>query len=205
MCIRDRLNLSEIGVETVSSKDIETVITDGAGTVVAIVMGAVRGEGWSWGAVKGASTVTYREIGDPDSPDYQRIPIYDYKVQNQYLDSEGKPQTVTLDVDDQVKDLAGKPTPLALPRAALSNTGEMKLASKKPIRVGTVGLVAFDGYDGVRTDKGYYRLADNLPVYVARLDKVVTLRQAKADYDNFTLYAAKTAENGGMIRMITVN
>lgn len=200
-----QLNLSEIGVETVSSKDIETVITDGAGTVVAIVMGDVTGEGWIWGAVKGASTVTYREIGDPDSPDYQRIPIYDYKVQIQYLDSEGKPQTVTLDVDDQVKDLAGKPTPLALPRAALSNTGEMKLASKKPIRVGTVGLTAFDGYDGVRTDKGYYRLADNLPVYVTRLDKVVTLRQAKADYDNFTLYADKTAENGGMIRMVTVN
>ena len=60
-----QLNLSEIGVETVSSKDIETVITDGAGTVVAIVMGDVTGEGWIWGAVKGASVVKEeRPIGD---------------------------------------------------------------------------------------------------------------------------------------------
>ena len=200
-----QLDITEIPMETVPSKGIETVVTDGAGTVIAIVMGDVTGESWVWGAVEGASTVTYREIGNEGDADYQKIPIYDYKVKIQYLDKDGKAQTTTIDVVDQVDDLVGRPTPLALPKAALSNTGEMTLASKKPIRVGAVGLSAFDGYTSVRTDKGVYQLADNLPVYVTRLKQVVTLRQAKSDYDNFTLYADKAASEGGMIRMIVVD
>ncbi len=83
----------------------------------------------------------------------------------------------------------GKPTPLGLPRAALSNTGEMNLISKKPIRVGAVTLQAFDGYQSVKTDAGVYPIADDVPVFVSRTNQLITLRQAKADYDAFVLYA----------------
>lgn len=206
-----QLDVTQIPTETIAAKDIETVVTDGSGTVIALVLGDVTGEAWVWGAVDGVSEVqAERPVGDGEYDEDgnwtgDTIIVYDYKVRIQYLDAEGKAQTATIDVKDQVKDLAGKPTPLALPRAALSNTGEMTLVSKKPVRIAAVGLTAFDGYDGVRTDKGYYQLADNLPVYVKRLNKVITLRQAKADYDNFTLYTDRETEAGGIVRMIVVD
>ena len=148
--------------------------------------------------------VETRTIGTKGDPDYKEIPIYDYKVKITTLE-DGKPKTYTIDVVDQVDDLVGKPTPLGLPRAALSNTGEMNLISKKPIRVGAVTLQAFDGYQSVKTDAGIYPIADNVPVVVSRTNQLITLRQAKADYDAFVLYADAPLSEGGRICMISVS
>ena len=69
----------------------------------------------------------------------------------------------------------------------------------------TVSLSAFDGVDGVRTASGYYPVSDEVQVYLPGTRKFMTLNQAKADYENFTLYAERTAEKGGKIRIITVS
>lgn len=199
------LKLEDIKNDVISGKNIETVVTDPSGTVTALIIRDATGESWVWGLVEGASEIVEtRTIGTKGDPDYKEIPIYDYKVKITTLE-DGKPKTYTIDVVDQVDDLVGKPTPLGLPRAALSNTGEMNLISKKPIRVGAVTLQAFDGYQSVKTDAGVYPIADDVPVFVSRTNQLITLRQAKADYDAFVLYADAPLSEGGRICMISVS
>ena len=201
------LKLEDIKNDVISGKNIETVVTDPSGTVTALIIRDATGESWVWGLVEGASVVVEERVvgGDPNIEGSGIvIPIYDYKVKITTLE-DGKPKTYTIDVVDQVDDLVGKPTPLGLPRAALSNTGEMNLISKKPIRVGAVTLQAFDGYQSVKTDAGVYPIADDVPVFVSRTNQLITLRQAKADYDAFVLYADAPLSEGGRICMISVS
>ena len=73
-----------------------------------------------------------------------------------------------------------------------------------PDKIGTVYLEAFDGYAAVRTKEGYYPIADDVPVYVKKTGKCITLRQAKANYSSFQLYADKPIDQGGKIRIIVV-
>ena len=201
------LKLEDIKNDVISGKNIETVVTDPSGTVTALIIRDATGESWVWGLVEGASVVVEERVVGAD-PNVEGsgivIPIYDYKVKITTLE-DGKPKTYTIDVVDQVDDLVGKPTPLGLPRAALSNTGEMNLISKKPIRVGAVTLQAFDGYQSVKTDAGVYPIADDVPVFVSRTNQLITLRQAKADYDAFVLYADAPLSEGGRICMISVS
>lgn len=195
----------EIGTDVISGKKVESVVTDPSGTVIALVVNDATGESWVWGAVEGASEIVEtRPTGEPGSPNYKEFPVYNYKVKIKTLVDE-KEQSYTIDVDEQVAGLVGKPTPLGLPRAALSNTGEMKLTSKKPIRVGVVSLADFDGYTSVKYNGAVWQVADGIPVWNTRTNHFMTLRQAKADFDAFTLYADAPLENGGQIRMISVS
>lgn len=201
-----KIDLDQMDQDVVPGKKIETVVTDSAGTVVAVIVNDVTGQSWVWGAVEGISKITgYREVGTEGDPGYLKIPIYDYKVRITTLEN-GEQKSYDIDVDQQVEGLVGKPTPLGLPRAALSNhtTGEMQLTSKKPIRVDTVTLPAFDGYAAVKTSKGLYKIAKDVPVWVSRTNTFITLQKAKMDYDAFTLYADAPLNDGGQIRLIVV-
>ena len=117
----------------------------------------------------------------------------------------GEQKTCTIDVAEQGDDMIVRPTPWGLPRAALSKTGEMHLTSKKPIYIGSVGLTAFEGYQSVKTDKGIYPVSEDVPVWVKSSNSFITLRQAKADYDGFTLYADAALDDGGQICLIAVS
>ena len=64
---------------------------------------------------------------------------------------------------------------------------------------------AFDGYQSVKTDASVYPIADDVPVFVSRTNQLITLRQAKADYDAFVLYADAPLSEGGRICMISVS
>ena len=68
--------------------------------------------------------------------------------------------------------------------------------------VDTVELSAFDGTTGVKTKDGYYALADNIGVYVTARNEFISLQSARANYTSFRLYANKSAEDGGKIRVI---
>lgn len=210
-----QLKPEEIGTDVISGNKIESVITDPSGTVIALVINDATGESWIWGLVEGISVVHYEERGGnqdstpskPDGKEYDevlKIPIYDYKIKITTL-IEGKEQSVEIDVDEQVEGLTGKPTPLGLPRAALSNSGEMKLTSKKPIRIGAVTLSDFDGYTSVKYNGAVWRIANDVPVWNKRTNRIMTLRQAKADFNAFELYADDPLDKGGQIRMIGVS
>ena len=200
-----QLKPEEIGTDVISGNKIESVITDPSGTVIALVINDATGESWVWGMVEGISEIVEnRPMGTPGTPDYKEFPIYDYKVKITTL-IEGKEQSFEIDVDEQVEGLTGRPTPLGLPRAALSNSGEMKLTSKKPIHIGAVTLADFDGYTSVKYNGAVWRIADDIPVWNKRTNHLMTLRQAKADFNAFELYADAPLEKGGQIRMISVS
>ena len=222
----------QIGTDIISGKKVESVITDPSGTVIAMVINDATGESWVWGAVEGVSEVHYEYRGgkkDDTTTDGQngsssqggnsqsndananedseviKIPIYNYKVKITTLVDGKEEKSYIIDVDEQVEGLTGKPTLLGLPRAALTNTGEMKLTSKKPIRIGVASLADFDGYSSVKYNGAVWRVADDVPVWNTRTNHFITLRQAKADFDAFTLYADASLENSGKIRIITVS
>ena len=71
--------------------------------------------------------------------------------------------------------------------------------------IDTVKPSAFDGSSGVRTKDGYYELAENIGVYVSEQNRFVSLQTAKSNYTSFRVYANKTAENGGKIRVIVAS
>lgn len=81
----------------------------------------------------------------------------------------------------------------------------MNLTSKQPIRVGAASLSAFDGYTSVKYNDAVWQIAENVPVWNTRTNHFMTLRQAKADFDAFNLYADAPLEKGGQIRLITVS
>ena len=68
--------------------------------------------------------------------------------------------------------------------------------------IDTVDLAAFDGSSGVKTKDGYYALASNIGVYISARNEFVSLQNARSNYTSFRLYANKSAEDGGKIRMI---
>ena len=71
--------------------------------------------------------------------------------------------------------------------------------------IDTVKPSAFDGSSGVRTKDGYYELAENIGVYISEQNRFISLQTAKSNYTSFRVYANKTAENGGKIRVIVAS
>lgn len=97
--------------------------------------------------------------------------------------------------------------PIGIPRgystdASIVNTS---LDTLKLTLIDTVKSSAFDGSSGVRTKDGYYELAENIGVYVSEQNRFVSLQTAKSNYTSFRVYANKTAENGGKIRVIVAS
>ena len=95
-------------------------------------------------------------------------------------------------------------TPVGIPigYSTSENVVNTSLSTQKLDLVDTVDLSAFDGSAGVRTKNGYYALADNVGVYISGRSEFISLQNAKSNYTSFRLYANKSAEEGGKIRLI---
>lgn len=179
--------------ESIAAGKIRYTISDSAGTVIAIVLGDVTGDAWNYG-----------------------FGYYSSKTNDNNADNFDPESTVTLRtiLDDQEQVLEykviGRPegvigAPIGIPKGAENNPEKQTLSTKRLTRLETVELTAFDASDGVRTSSGYYELAEECGVYISSQKKFVTLRQAKSDYTNFTLFVDDTPEAGGKIRVIMVN
>ena len=90
--------------------------------------------------------------------------------------------------------------PIGIPRGYSTDESivNTSLDTLKLTLIDTVKPSAFDGSSGVRTKDGYYELAENIGVYVSE-------QTAKSNYTSFRVYANKTAENGGKIRVIVAS
>lgn len=85
------------------------------------------------------------------------------------------------------------------------NVVNHSLSPVKLTLVDTVDLSSFDGSTGVRTQDGYYELADDIGVYVTERREFISLQNAKSNYSSFRLYANRSAEDGGKIRVIVAS
>lgn len=218
------INVSDIDLTSVPASQIKYTVQDNAGTVTNIVLGDVTGESWIYGIGYGkrinsapksdelveinGELIEWSKCSSEQKEQYKKnFPdkfIDTYFVSMKYWDG-AKQEESTFRVLTLPRGLGG--VPIAVPRgystdASIVNTSLDTL--KLPL-IDTVKPSAFDGSSGVRTKDGYYELAENIGVYVSEQNRFVSLQTAKSNYTSFRVYANKTAENGGKIRVIVAS
>ena len=209
------INVSDIDLTSVPASQIKYTVQDNAGTVTNIVLGDVTGESWIYGIgygkrIKGNLHIpsNWNDMSEEEQKKYEKDPDhynYTYMVIPKYWEN-GKT------VEDKEYRVVSLPSglngnPIGIPRgystdASIVNTS---LDTLKLTLIDTVKPSAFDGSSGVRTKDGYYELAENIGVYVSEQNRFVSLQTAKSNYTSFRVYANKTAENGGKIRVIVAS
>ena len=187
------VNTTDIDLTSVPAAQIKYTVQDNAGTVTNIVLGDVTGESWLYGIGYGKRDRTDEEGGN--APEYVVLRHWDGAKQ-----VESTFRVLTLP-----RGLGG--VPIAVPKGYTTdeNIVNTSLDTVKLSLIDTVKASAFDGSSGVRTKDGYYALADDIGVYVSAQNKFVSLQIAKSNYTSFRVYANKTAENGGKIRVIVAS
>ena len=209
------INVSDIDLTSVPASQIKYTVQDNAGTVTNIVLGDVTGESWIYGIgygkrIKGDLHIpsNWNDMSEEEQKKYEKDPDhynYTYAVIPKYWEN-GKT------VEDKEYRVVSLPSglngnPIGIPRgystdASIVNTS---LDTLKLTLIDTVKPSAFDGSSGVRTKDGYYEMAENIGVYVSEQNRFVSLQTAKSNYTSFRVYANKTAENGGKIRVIVAS
>ena len=212
------INVSDIDLTSVPASQIKYTVQDNAGTVTNIVLGDVTGESWIYGIgygkkIKGnfypPADSGYSDMQPEEQEEYQRkhpeYYSYTYAVVPKYW-QDGKM------VDDKEYRVPSLPSglngnPIGIPRGYSTDESivNTSLDTLKLTLIDTVKPSAFDGSSGVRTKDGYYELAENIGVYVSEQNRFVSLQTAKSNYPSFRVYANKTAENGGKIRVIVAS
>lgn len=212
------INVSDIDLTSVPASQIKYTVQDNAGTVTNIVLGDVTGESWIYGIgygkkIKGnfypPADSGYSDMQPEEQEEYQRkhpeYYSYTYAVIPKYW-QDGKM------VDDKEYRVPSLPSglngnPIGIPRGYSTDESivNTSLDTLKLPLIDTVKPSAFDGSSGVRTKDGYYELAENIGVYVSEQNRFVSLQTAKSNYTSFRVYANKTAENGGKIRVIVAS
>ena len=218
------INVSDIDLTSVPASQIKYTVQDNAGTVTNIVLGDVTGESWIYGVGYGKrknsapKSDELVEIGGEwiewskcssdqkerykkDNPDKF---IDTYFVSMKHWDG-AKQEESAFRVPTLPSGLNGNP--IGIPRGYSTDESivNTSLDTLKLTLIDTVKPSAFDGSSGVRTKDGYYDLAENIGVYVSEQNRFVSLQTAKSNYTSFRVYANKTAENGGKIRVIVAS
>ena len=71
-------------------------------------------------------------------------------------------------------------------------------------KLGEVRLEAFNGSSAVDVGGYLLTISDSVQVYNESTGKFITLTEAKTKFSNFHIYSEKTAETGGIVRLIAV-
>lgn len=209
------INVSDIDLTSVPASQIKYTVQDNAGTVTNIVLGDVTGESWIYGIgygkrIKGNLHIpsNWNDMSEEKQKEYEKDPDhynYTYTVIPKYWEN-GKT------VEDKEYRVVSLPSglngnPIGIPRGYSTDESivNSSLDTLKLTLIDTVKPSAFDGSSGVRTKDGYYELAENIGVYVSEQNRFVSLQTAKSNYTSFRVYANKTAENGGKIRVIVAS
>ena len=209
------INVSDIDLTSVPASQIKYTVQDNAGTVTNIVLGNVTGESWIYGIgygkrIKGNLHIpsNWNDMSEEKQKEYEKDPDhynYTYMVIPKYWEN-GKT------VEDKEYRVVSLPSglngnPIGIPRGYSTDESivNTSLDTLKLTLIDTVKPSAFDGSSGVRTKDGYYELAENIGVYVSEQNRFVSLQTAKSNYTSFRVYANKTAENGGKIRVIVAS
>lgn len=196
----------DIDMDVVPKEKIISFQENSAGVVISITVKDVTGENWIYGKVIDTTIAVPGEaVEDPITGDvYWSSERYDHRVKMITLVN-GKSEEKEFLLDHSLGTRLKRNQFIGLPRSALEYDGtRITLVSQPLTKLGRVNLEAFDGVNAVRTRDGYYPLADDVPVYSERLNKCMTLRQAKASFTVFDLYVDKDLADGGKVRFIVV-
>ena len=199
------LQISEhdIDMEIVPENQIITFKENTAGVVTAITLRDVTGESWIYGRVKDTKIEVVETHVDPITGEVYNNTVYDYRVELTTLE-DGKSVTKEFLLNHSLGKKLDRNQIIGLPASAMHNQTRVTLSAQELENLGKVTLNEFDGYSGVKTKHGYYPIDDDVPVYQRRFERCITLRQAKASYSAFELYADKPVDQGGKVRVIVV-
>lgn len=172
---------SDLPQSTVASSGIRYTVLDSAGSITAIVLSDVTGQGWQYGL---ANVESKKESGG--SWDGQNITYETYTVTLRTIE-DGKAVTKSYPVATQPSGISG--SYIGIPKGMDALEGRLFYLPTKPLKaIDTVDLTSFDGADGVKTTSGYYKLPENIGVYVPSYERMVPLREAKVNFTSFALY-----------------
>lgn len=218
------INVSDIDLTSVPASQIKYTVQDNAGTVTNIVLGDVTGESWIYGVGYGKRTndapksdeeveiggerIEWSKCSSAQKEQYKKGHldrfIDTYFVSMKYWDGAKQEESAF-----RVPTLpsASNGNPIGIPRGYSTDESivNTSLDTLKLTLIDTVKPSAFDGSSGVRTKDGYYELAENIGVYISEQNRFISLQTAKSNYTSFRVYANKTAENGGKIRVIVAS
>ena len=198
------INVSDIDLTSVPASQIRYTVSDSAGTITNIVLGDVTGDSWIYG-------VGFSEIKEESGGDWNGEPItYDtYYLTIKYWDGSAESGKESTEKTFRALSLSGNlnGSIVGIPKGYSTdeNVVNHSLSPVKLTLVDTVDLSSFDGSTGVRTQDGYYELADDIGVYVTERREFISLQNAKSNYSSFRVYANKSAEDGGKIRVIVAS
>lgn len=187
------VKIKNLPFDEIKQSDIRKTIVDNAGTITGIILKDVSGDAWNYGfgqLIVGETTEDSTIV-----PISAELRFYDY--------TSNEEKTLKYNLKYRPDGLNGQI--IGFPKNAENNTDKQALDTITLKNVANAKLTDFDGSEGIRTSNGYYKISDEVQVYVTGLRKFITLNQAKADYTNFTLYAERTADKGGKIRFIMVS
>ena len=209
------INVSDIDLTSVPASQIKYTVQDNAGTVTNIVLGDVTGESWIYGIgygkrIKGNLHIpsNWNDMSEEKQKEYEKDPDhynYTYTVIPKYWENGKTVEDKEYRVVSLPSGLNGNPIGIPKGYSTDPDVTNTSLDTLKLTLIDTVKPSAFDGSSGVRTKDGYYELAENIGVYVSEQNRFVSLQTAKSNYTSFRVYANKTAENGGKIRVIVAS
>ncbi len=186
-CVGDsmaEISLSDIPVNTVSGSDILFIGYDWSGKINLLILGDVTGDAYTYGFIK---NVTEEQTAGGLSASNMTTSI---------TNSDGT-TTAVYGTTGLANDAP----------AGIAVTGDGHLA-------GYVTLTAQSGInredfeersDGsmyVQTDKGIFKVADDVQVYINSTSTWTTLENARAASDNLSVYFDRTLTSGGKVRII---
>lgn len=170
-------------VENVTSLKVSDIVhteLDRTGKINLIICNDVTGKYYEYGMVKQSyDTITTGTDLDGD-------PI----TRNVY--------TLTLTNKDGVKTFqsfsdpgfAFNEVPGAISKDALESGKYYSAPAKKLSTIGTVKRDDFDSIRGVKYGSNYYEIVENVAVYAPSLSRYLTLSEARANFESFTLYGS---------------
>lgn len=176
------VELGDLAVDAVAAADIAYVQLNAAGEVEVVVLEDVTGNCYTYGLyVKGTQS-----SGSGD----MLVSNHTLAIEN----SDGT--TATYLIGSAPKGTVGGLAPAADDRvAALASLTE----------VSGVGRSDFSGSDTVAADGTILPISTEVQVYYETTDRWMTLEEARAFSDAFTIYYDRTPQTGGQVRIIVVN
>lgn len=224
-CADRRTDVVEVELEDLNSLDklisgasILYYHTNRQGLVDAVLLENVTGNGLIYGKITQTAEEEYPvtelagyekdDKGELKYDDYgNRIPIYETTgqfVRNGYAvtyNSTSGTDTVT---PVSIAGEEGITLGVRGPYGGLAVRDKIVRAFVPLNKLGEVRLEQFNGSKEVEVNGYTLTLADSLQVYNESTGKFITLTEAKSRFSNFHIYSEKSAETGGVVRLIAV-
>lgn len=178
-------------LKNIPKAQIKHIETDGAGKVNLLITGDITGDNYTYGLLR--QSVEEKVVGSGiDSPIYRTVYTVSIKTADglKSFDTYYNPHLSTSYTEGGIA-------------TALLGTGYYASAPSKSLKsLGSVARTSFESTKRVTVGGTTVELPENVPVYLEKYNKFISLEDARTNYTNFELYSDAPLNEGGRIRLI---